>query len=264
VGFFFYDLPIWLSLPTFVLFVLAASWGVLLLVRPWVQRLASANRDWDRVLGYAMSSYGIFYGILLALVAVSVYENFQRVTGVVLEEASAVGTLYRAVSDYGPPYDSELQDLLRRYTVEVIEGDWPTMAAGIVPTGSDQYVDGIQSLLFGFEPATPGQEAYHDETVRSFFALVEARRDRLDETTLALPPLLWVVIAVGAILNALMIALVEAKSLRIHLIMSGIIAVFVGLLVFVTASLDHPYAGPVSVGPDPFQTLLEHLILGTR
>jgi sugar phosphate permease len=74
--------------------------------------------------------------------------------------------------------------------------------------------------------------------------------------------LLWVLIAIGGVLNALMISLVEARNLRIHLIMSGIIAIFVALLVFVTASLDHPYAGPVSVDPDGFAVLLEQLIVG--
>ena len=39
--------------------------------------------------------------------------------------------------------------------------------------------------------------------------------------------------------------------------MSGLIAVFVALLIFVTAAMDHPYSGFVSVPPEPFQNLLE-------
>jgi hypothetical protein len=262
MGFFFYELPLWASLPLFVCAVLAISWGILLLVRPWVRRTAASNRDWDRILGYAMSSYGIFYGILLALVAVSVYENFQRVGGVVLEEVSSLATLYRAVSDYPAPYDSELQQQLLEYTQGAIAVDWPQQQQGIVPNEGYGQVDAIQSILFGFTPQTFGEQAYHEQTLALFFDFTEARRDRLDETTLALPVLLWVLIAIGGVLNALMIALVEARNLRIHLIMSGIIAVFVALLVFVTASLDHPYSGPVSIDPSGFELLLEQLILG--
>jgi hypothetical protein len=262
VGFFFYELPLWVSLPVFVVVVLLVSWGILLLVRPWVRRTAATNPDWDRILGYAMSSYGIFYGILLALVAVSVYENFQRVNGVVLEEVSSLATLYRAVSDYPPPFDSELQEQLREYTEGVITIDWPQQELGIVPKEGYAQVDAVQSVLFGFTPASLGEQAYHEQTMALFFDFTEARRDRLDETRLALPVLLWVLIAIGGVLNALMISLVEARNLRIHLIMSGIIAIFVALLVFVTASLDHPYAGPVSVDPDGFAVLLEQLIVG--
>ncbi len=37
-------------------------------------------------------------------------------------------------------------------------------------------------------------------------------------------------------------------------------AIYVGLLIYVTASLDHPYWGTVSIGPDDFKTLLEQVM----
>ena len=117
--------PIWLALPGFVVLFLVVSWAVLLAVRPWVIRMSSQNREWDRVLTYAMASYGIFYGILLALITVSVYENFHRVDAVVLDEADALGALYRAVSGYPQPLADNLQDYLRQYTTGVITQDWP-------------------------------------------------------------------------------------------------------------------------------------------
>ena len=256
----FYELPVWVSLPLFVIVFLALSWGVLLLLRPWVRRMAGRNEEWDRVLGYAMASYGVFYGILLALIAVSVYDDFSRVDGVVLEEASALATLYRDVSAYPAPYSYELQDLLRGYTQNVIAIDWPSQAQGLIPGAGNGQVDAIQRLLFSFNPSTSGEQAYHLETLERFNDLVEARRDRLDETQLALPGLLWALLGVGAVLNAAMLALVEAKNLRIHLIMSGIIAVFVAMLIYVTASMDHPYSGAVNITPEPFRVLLEQVM----
>ena len=75
----FYDLPVAVSLPTFVVTFVVVSTLILLAIRPWVRRMAENPGEWDRVLGYAISSYGLFYGILLALVAVSVYSNFTQV-----------------------------------------------------------------------------------------------------------------------------------------------------------------------------------------
>jgi len=120
----------------------------------------------------------------------------------------------------------------------------------------------VQSLLLAFEPSTGGQEALHNQTIAQYFDFVELRRDRLDETRLALPVLLWVLLGVGAVLNALMLALVEARNLRIHLIISGIIAVFVGLLIFITAAMDHPYSGVIAVTPDAFSEVYEQLMGG--
>ncbi len=110
MDFFFSVGPLWLALPTFVVLYLVLSWAVLLAVRPWVTRVSSAHEEWDRVLGYAMQSYGIFYGILLALIAVSVYENFQRVSVVVLDTATG-RVLVWAVNEGGASklYGRDLQ-----------------------------------------------------------------------------------------------------------------------------------------------------------
>lgn len=209
-----------------------------------------------------MSSYGIFYGILLALIAVSVYENFQRVDEVVLNEVSSLGALYRAFSSYPAPIAAELQEELRQYTQGVITVDWPAMQQNIIPTEGSTRIDALQGTLFAFEPTTAGNTAVHSQAMGLFFQFLEDRRARLEETKLALPSLLWAVLGVGAVLNALMIALVESRSLRIHLIMSGLIALFVAMLVFVTASMDHPYSGAISISPEMYENLLDQLMSG--
>lgn len=247
-------------MPSFVLLFLGASWAILLLVRPWVRRAAANHEEWDRVLGYAMSSYGLFYGILLALIAVSVYENFERVDVIVLDEVSSLGALYRGMSGYPEGLATELQEHLRQYTLSVVTEDWPLQEQGIIPSEGNARVDHIQALLLSFEPASIGQQTLHNQVLSEFFEFLEARRARLDETDLALPTVMWVVLGIGAVINATMLALVEARNLRVHLIMSGIIAVFVSMLVFVTASMDHPYSGYVSISPEAFDNLLDQLM----
>jgi hypothetical protein len=264
----FYEAPIALAMPLFVVAFLLVSWAILLTVRPWVQRSAadgrkSDSKEWDRVLGYSISSYGLFYGILLALVAVSVYENYSRVHEVVLHETSALGTLYRDISGFPEPLSGRLQDLLHSYTERVITVDWPLQRQGIIPDIGTTEVSSFQKLLFDYQPPTGGAQALYNQAVNGFNDFVEARRARVNEATLALPYVLWILLWVGAALNALMLSLVDVARLRIHMVMAGIIAVFVAMLIFVTASLDHPYAGPVSIGPDYFQSLLDQLMTPT-
>jgi hypothetical protein len=256
----FYSWPTWFTLPLFVLLFLAGSWGILLLVRPWVRRAASDRKEWDRVLGYSMATYGLFYGILLALVAVAVYQNFTDVRDVVLGETSALASLYRDTSGLSEPTATHLHTLLRSYTEHVINVDWPLQASGTIPGDGTAQVTAFQSILFHYEPKTGGQQAIYQQTVSSFNSFVAARRSRINETSLAIPGLLWAVIWVGAAVNALMISLVEVRNLRIHLVMAGLIALYVGLVIYVTMSLDHPYSGNLSIGPDDFRTLLEQVM----
>lgn len=253
-------IPLWVAMPSFVALFLAGSWAILLAVRPWVRRASVDHEEGDRVLGCAMSSYGLFYGILLALIAVAVYENFERVDGVVLQEVASLGSLYRGASAYPEPLASELQHHLRQYTMSVIASDWPLQQQGIIPAEGDPKVDHIQAALLSFEPTTVGQQTLHNQVLGEFFDFLDARRERLDETKLALPGVMWVVVGIGAVINAVMLSLVEVRRLRVHLVLSGIIAVFVAMLIFVIASMDHPYSGLVSISPEAFQALLDELM----
>jgi hypothetical protein len=50
----------------------------------------------------------VFYGVTLALIAVSAYQGFAAANQTVGREAAALGTLYRDVSSYPEPIRGEL------------------------------------------------------------------------------------------------------------------------------------------------------------
>ena len=58
-------------------------------------------------------------------------------------------------------------------------------------------------------------------------------------------------------MNAVLIAFIYVKSLRLHLMIAGLLALFVGLVMFVTADMDHPYQGSISVGPGAFERVID-------
>ena len=63
----------------------------------------------------------------------------------------------------------------------------------------------------------------------------------------------------GAVINAILIGLVEVARLRVHLIMASLIAAYVGIVIFTIASFDHIYMGQVSVDSTYFQQLRTNL-----
>ena len=256
----FYELPVWISLPGFVVAFVLLSIGILLALRPWVRRKAKTVDQWDRFLDYSSTSYGIIYGIVLGLIAVSVYENYVSVHEVVLAETGALADLFRNASGYPEPWAGEIQNHLRAYTVHVVTVDWPLMQAGGDPDTTDDLITPLQQTIFAFEPETAGEQAVHQETLRSFGAFVTARRQRIDEVDLALPPLLWVVLATGAVINAVLISLIDSTSVRVHILMLSLISIFVALTLYVMIALDHPYAGVISIGSEDFEDLFVNVM----
>lgn len=256
----FYDLPVWLALPAFVLAFLLLSWAILLVLRRWVLRVSEGSVEWDRILGYAMAVYGVFYGVTLALIAAGAYENFMDVDTLVLHESSSLAVLYRDASGFPAPTADELHELLRQYAHFVIDNDWPTQAQGIVPEDSVEQVTRIQDVIFSFQPSTTAESNIQMQTIAQFNDFVEARRSRIAATTLALPGMMWIVVGVGALLNAVLVSLIEVRNLRVHMIMAGLIAVFVGLLIFTIAGFDHPYSGSITITPEYFQDLVDGIL----
>lgn len=253
----FYDLPDVVTLPVFVLAFAAGSCGIVLLLRPFVRRTVVEAAQWDRVLGYVVGTFGVFFGILLGLVAVSVYNNYSDTHSATLEEASQLGALYRDASGLPEPQRTELQDELKEYTRVVIDEDWPQQRNGEVPTASLPSVDRMERTVYSVNPTDGREQAQLQQLLSTFDDFVEARRVRIDAVTLQLPPLFWLVIWVGALINAILIACIDVKSVRLHLVMAGLLGLFIGLVMFVTADMDHPYAGTISVDAGDFTRLLE-------
>lgn len=175
--------------------------------------------------------------------------------------ASELGSLYRGVSGYPEPVRGQLQADLRDYTKYVIEEAWPQQRRGIIPTGAEPEVTRFEDRLVSFEPQTDGQNALHGATLFKVNDFVRARRERLHLVEVGLPAALWQVLTVGALLTIALTWLLPVGTLKGHLLLSGASAVVVGLLIFITAAMDRPFRGELSVSPDAFE-VIQHDLMG--
>lgn len=256
----FYETPVWITMPLFVGGFILISCLIVWGLRPAVHRLVTNGKEWDRALAHVIGTFGIFFGILLALVAVSVYENFAYARTTAVEEAGEIGTLYRATTLLDEADGEAMRTSIDDYMHAVIELDWPQQQRGILPDASDAQVDEMEAHLREIEAEPGDEQAVLQQVLTTFDTFIESRRARIDATALALPPLLWLVIWVGAAVNVVLLAFIDVRNLRLHLLMVGLLSLFIGLVIFVTADMDHPYAGSISVGPGAYERVLVQVI----
>jgi hypothetical protein len=88
--------------------------------------------------------------------------------------------------------------------------------------------------------------------------IISARRIRLANVDLGLPPVLWWTLCLCVLLNVLMTAMQDLE-IHVHYILCGAVAVMLGLVIFLTAELDNPFRGTVSVSPDAIAQVLQCL-----
>jgi hypothetical protein len=255
-----YDIPNWASLLIIAAAILAVGWTGLFGLRAWVSRLHSQHNH-NEIVSYFWGAVVLFYGVMLGLIAVGVWEQFSGTDEKVALEASALAELYRDVSAYPEPDRGRLQADLRTYTLNVIHTSWPLQRSGIVPSQTNEILWTFQRDLAAFQPRSFGEIVLHDEALRTYNRLVELRRMRLHIVLEGgLRSVVWVVVALGAVVTLSVSWFYQTVSFPVHFWMVTLTAVLLGLIIWLVAMMDHPFRGEVSIPPEPFQHVYDSLM----
>ena len=246
----------------FSCFSVGFSWLGAILVRPYLRWFVRDEPQVNDLVGYILSCYGVFYGLLLGLIAVAAYQNYSETETTVNLEAAAVTALYRDVTCYPEPDRTELMALLREYTRYQIEDAWPLQRKGVVPEGGAVRLGAFLSKLTSFEPRSKGQELLHAEALRAFNELSKLRRLRIFSVTTGIPAVMWYVVIIGAFMTIMMVWLFDMK-LKGHLFLGGLLSFFIATVICLIAVMDNPYRGEVSIGPDAFENVYNQLMRKT-
>jgi hypothetical protein len=82
---------------------------------------------------------------------------------------------------------------------------------------------------------------------------------RLFSVNTAIPPVMWYVVILGAVINIAMVWLFDMKFIT-HLLLGGLLSAYLGTMIFLIAAMDHPFRGEVAVTPEPFEALYKHMV----
>jgi hypothetical protein len=118
----------------------------------------------------------------------------------------------------------------------------------------------FQSILAAFEPTTEGQKILHAEGLRAYNNMIQARRLRLDAVSTGLPGVMWAVVLAGALISLGASFFFQVDDVWLHQILVTLLAMFIGLVIFMTFALDRPFRGDLGVRPEPYQLIYDHLM----
>lgn len=255
-----YDLPTWEMVALITGAFLLVNWLGSIFIRPFLRLVVRNQYGANDLISYLLGAHGVYFGILLGLLSLAAYENFTKAETQVTQEAASMSGLYRVFSGYPKPTRDELRQLLREYARSVISEDWPAQRRGETTRGGTELVTKIQTVLYAFEPQTPGQELLHGQALSSFNDLRDFRRLRLYAVTSGIPELLWYVVLIGAITSMVLFWMLEMKFLP-HLVLGGISNFFLATLIAFVVAMDNPFLGEVSISSSPFEQIYDQLMV---
>jgi membrane protease YdiL (CAAX protease family) len=218
--------------------------------------------DWNTrekdnsMVGLSYALCGGIYAVVLAFVAVGTYEAMDRSATIASDEANSLGSL--AFDTAGLP--AELAVRVRadvdRYIDIVTKEEWPSQRA--YQMEARNYEEGwaqvrrISLDLANFEPATPGQATVKGEMVHVINELFSARRARLLAANAHLPDAVWQMLIFGLGLVAVYVYLFGPHSYKIHIAVTGLTMLSIGLVFTLIIALDYPFRGDLSVDDDAY------------
>ena len=257
-----YNLPIWLMAILFIVGFVAFGWAGIYLVRPVVRRKFGQNESHNEQVTFIVNVVGLFYGLLLGLVVVAVYQHYSDVQEKVSNEATTLGVLYRDIAGLPDPLRRDLQAQLSDYNLYLINEVWPVQQrTGDVPYREvTAKIAAVQDKLVTFKPEGAAQTNSLYFSMQNLDEYVKLRRDRLYEVNNGLLDVLYYVLLLGAALLIGASWFLSLKSRGTHLAVTGVIALSIGLFFFLIVALDYPLRSSIGISPRSFEVLQTTLI----
>ena len=253
-----YDLPPHRLALLFVAAFVGFYWIGSILLRPILRQVVKSTAGANDIVGYVLSCFCVFYGLLLGLIAVTAYQNVAEAGANVAREAATLSALYEDVSRYPEPHAQNLHWLLRDYTRYVIKYAWPLQQRGIVPEEGTVRASAFHDRLLDFQPQTPAQEIIHAEALRQLNEFLECRQLRLNSVTSSLPASMWWVMILGAVFNIALCWMFDMRFIS-QLILGGILAAYLGTMIHLIFDMNQPFRGDVSISADAFELLYKRM-----
>jgi Protein of unknown function (DUF4239) len=234
-----------------------------------VQRLVPADtrQQHNDVAGFIYAALGVIYAVLLALVVIAVWEEFDAANDTVEQEANALAEIAWLAHRLPGAEGSHIQELCRSYAEEVIHKEWPLMEQGQAPLMTQTQgipsgwtlIDDIRANLQEFQPRTLADEQLYAEGLDQVQRLADARRMRLVAAEESIPGVLWAVLIFGGIAAVSFTFLFGLENTWAHRLMVVTLAAVIGLVLFTIGAMEHPFSGGARIGTEAFDLVLERL-----
>ena len=211
----------------------------------------------NEVAGFKYAVLGVIYAVLLGFAVIVVWENFHDGGSAVIQEASALSTIFRLADGVGPNVAEPIREAAHNYGEVLIKEEGPLLAkGGLVSLDATNALSALYAAVLNAHPQTLEQSDAYQALLTSLTTLSDGRRDRLELTGSTVPKVVWVALFGGAILNVAFTLFFGTRHIWVQMMMSGMLTAVIFLALFAIIAMDHPFFGSVRVSLEPIEYVL--------
>jgi len=227
-----------------------------LILGNFIARLAPAQvrEQHNDLAGFILAVVGVIYAVLLAFVAIGVWERFEQADTRTYEEATNLTIVYRDAGSF--PNGASLRAALRDYVRDVIEDEWPQMARGERSVSVRLLLESVDRDVRNLKADTLQRANIQARMLAAMDQALQDRDARISESASGISTVMWVVLIIGAFVTVGFTFLFGFRQTIMQQLMVGSLSILIGLVLFLTVALDYPFRGALTVGPEAFENAL--------
>jgi hypothetical protein len=165
-----------------------------------------------------LTPLSVIIGLLIAFLATRVWNNLDRASSYVAQEASSIRASLVLGGELPTEIRNSLRQQIRAYLHFIESDDWPAMRSGQALMETPKGLAEAVHVVVSFNPATRSQEVIQQHLVSALERTLEARRYRILLSKGSISTLQWLVIVILDVLLLATIAMVHVERPRTALI----------------------------------------------
>jgi hypothetical protein len=255
MGDWFLNLPIpWMALFIFAAAYLIAACVYLLVVRLAVGDRARAFKAFSPGM---LPVLGTIFALLVAFVAVQVWNDFDKAKLAVATEASALRAVDVFAETLPDEQRTQLRALVKQHIEEAVNREWPAMAHERLTLASlSTHLVEAQRLTVLMKPQDESQRTAQREIVAALNRASDARRQRIIISQSEVGPVKWAAILLMGLCALIAIAIVHSDNRLTCAIAVALFATGLALSSLLIAAYSRPFTGEISVKPELLQDVV--------
>jgi hypothetical protein len=195
---------------------------------------------------------GMMFAILLGFMVGDAMNRFATARSIVQQEAASVADVFRLAAGFDAADRDRIRGLCTRYVDEVANDEWPKMAHKKTSNKVWKTYNELWDTLATLKAKDDSQAAVLQCILPCMVSASDNRRMRVESMHNGLPAVLWVVLGIAAVASILFTFLFGVRNRGLQMMMTSIVAIVIGLNIFLLASYNDPFSGDVMVHADSF------------
>jgi Protein of unknown function (DUF4239) len=213
----------------------------------------------DVTIGFLGPSLAALYLLVLAVSLATEWQTIGDASQAAGNEATAIRELYWSTDGLAPGPAAVLRADTVNYANAVIAHDWPQMRHNEVDDETARMLAQMNTYVLKLDPANASASAVQLDAISQIGNAESAREQRVSDAGSQLPLGLMTAVIVPSLVVAVFPFAGGLRTRGPGLALAAVQAALVTVGIVVVFQLNHPYSGPLSVGPAAMQSVLTQL-----